>query len=118
MRKLISAILFSSDVELSKEQRITLSGKIEDAIKSQYDYKHKEQREPLKNGADVREHNTAVVRLTQEEMYICAMELQNKELSIFFGGLSNQLQQMEEEKQREEMANRGVDFCEPGVNCE
>tara|TARA_R100000152_G_C6767395_1_gene192590 strand:+ start:13 stop:369 length:357 start_codon:yes stop_codon:yes gene_type:complete len=118
MRKLISAILFSSDVELSKEERITLSGKIEDAIKSQYDYKHKTQREPLNNGANTREHNTAVVRLTQEELYTCAMELEDKSLSIFFGGLSNQLQQMEEERQREEMANRGVDFCEPGVNCE
>ncbi len=46
------------------------------------------------------------------------MELEDKDLSIFFGGLSNQLQKMDEDRQREEMANRGVDFCEPGVNCE
>ena len=118
MIKLISAILFSSDVELNKEQRVTLSGKIVDAIKSQYDYKHKTQREPIVNGADTREHNTAVVRLTQEELYICSMELETKELAIFFGGLSNELQKMDEERQREEMVNRGVDFCEPGVYCE
>ena len=111
MRKLISAILFSSEIELSKEQRVTLSGKIEDAIKSQYDFNHKTQREPLSNTA-------AVVRLTQEELHTLGMTVEDKELSVFFGGLSNELEKMEEERRQEEMKARGVDFCEPGVNCE
>tara|TARA_R100000458_G_C8124898_1_gene142257 strand:- start:86 stop:442 length:357 start_codon:yes stop_codon:yes gene_type:complete len=118
MRKLISAILFSSEIELSKEQRVTLSGKIEDAIKSQYDFNHKTQREPLSNTANPREHNTAVVRLTQEELHTLGMTVEDKELSVFFGGLSNELEKMEEERRQEEMKARGVDFCEPGVNCE
>jgi hypothetical protein len=118
MRKLISAILFASDIEMGKEQRVTLSGKIVDAIKTQYDYKHKNQVEPVANGADTRKHNTAVVRLTQEELYTLGMTVEDKELSVFFGGLSNELQKMDEERQREEIKSRGADFCEPGVNCE
>jgi len=118
MRKLISAILFSSDVELSKEQRVTLSGKIKDAINSQYNVSNKKPKEPFKNGADIHKDNTAVVRLSMSELWILCNELQNKELAGFFGKLYNKLNDMNTKRQDEEIKQRGADFCEPGVNCE
>jgi len=119
MVKLISAILAVYDLDITKEKRTTLSGKISDALKSQFIIKSKTEREPLVSKADKVLMNTAVVRLSQEELYICSMEMENKELSNFFGNLSNKLIGMEKERQREEVKKRtGAEICEPGVNCE
>tara|TARA_Y100001951_G_C11253723_1_gene248068 strand:- start:457 stop:828 length:372 start_codon:yes stop_codon:yes gene_type:complete len=123
MIKLISAVLFAHDEyygeKLNKKERLTLSGKIRDVLKSQYNISSKTETEPLVSKADIKNMNTAVVRLSQEELYTCSMELQDKDLANFFGNLSNKLKDMEEERQRDEVKSRtGTEICEPGVNCE
>lgn len=120
MEKLISAILYTygTDIAETKESRMTMAGRIADVIRSQYIIKSKTQREPEVSKADKKNDDTAVVRLSKQELWILCNELKNKDLSDFFGNLYNKLEEMKQEQIDIETKARGVDFCEPGVNCE
>ena len=119
MEKLISAILYTygNDMAETKESRMTMAGRIADVIRSQYIIKSKTQREPLVNKATDKD-DTATVKLSVEELWVLCNELQNKELADFFGNLHTKLTKMREDSMEQEKKQRGVDFCEPGVNCE
>ena len=120
MEKLISAILFSfgDDMAETKEGRMTMAGRIADVIRSQYFIKSKTHTEPIVNSADPKKDDTATVKLSVQELWTICNELEDKELSGFFGNLYNKLKKMREERLEVEKKQRGVDFCEPGVNCE
>tara|TARA_X000001382_G_scaffold129578_1_gene121955 strand:+ start:729 stop:1115 length:387 start_codon:yes stop_codon:yes gene_type:complete len=128
MVKLISAILYAENIgdnNVKSSDRTALAGKIADALHSQYLVQSRTQVEPIQYQADKNKEDTAVVRLNKEEMstIMIALELRPdrkhwSELGTFFNGVLNGLQKKRDKEIDKQMAQRGADYCEPGVNCE